>query len=273
MSNQPREWHGRPARESNAQDARATPIILAIETATRAGSVAISRGEEILASTTGDASSSHSTDLIENIDRILRDGSLELRDVDLFAAAIGPGSFTGLRIGLATVKSLAVATNKKCVGVSTLAAVAHAAGDSERTVALLPAGRGEVFAQMFSVIGGEVSSFDQAMHISPQTLLSKYGGYDKIKWAGEGAHAQLELLRAEAQRRGMPFNVSTEADGWSVAPNNEKIAESVAPNNEKIAESVALLGLTACRAGLITEAQELHADYVRPSDAELKVHA
>src|SRR5262249_374662 len=128
-----------------------SPVIVAIETSTRAGSVAVSRGEQVLACATGDASSSHSTDLIENIDRILHQAGLQIRDVDLFAAAIGPGSFTGLRIGLATVKSLAVAMNKKCVGVSTLAAIALAAGESERTVALLPAGRGEVFSQMFTV--------------------------------------------------------------------------------------------------------------------------
>jgi tRNA threonylcarbamoyladenosine biosynthesis protein TsaB len=132
-------------------------VILAIETATRAGSVAVSRGEEILSCVRGDASSSHSTDLIENIDRVLREADLQLSNVDLFAAAIGPGSFTGLRIGIATVKSLAVSMNKKCIGVSTLASVAHAAGESERTVALLPAGRGEVFAQIFSVADDDVT--------------------------------------------------------------------------------------------------------------------
>src|SRR5688500_18999269 len=95
------------------------PVILAIETATRAGSVAVARGEEILSSRTGDASSSHSQDLIENIDAVLQTAGLELSSVDLFAAAIGPGSFTGLRIGLATVKSLAVSLARRCVGVST----------------------------------------------------------------------------------------------------------------------------------------------------------
>ena len=75
---------------------KAAPVILAIETATRAGSVAVSRGDQILSCAPGDAASSHSTDLIENVDRILRESGLRLGDVDLFAAAIGPGSFTGL---------------------------------------------------------------------------------------------------------------------------------------------------------------------------------
>src|SRR6185295_12934665 len=106
-----------------------SPLILAMETATRAGSVSLSLGAEIVASVAGDASSSHSNHLIQNIETILRDAGRELRDVDLFAAALGPGSFTGLRIGLATAKALAMSMDRKCAGVSTLAAVAVAAGE------------------------------------------------------------------------------------------------------------------------------------------------
>jgi tRNA threonylcarbamoyladenosine biosynthesis protein TsaB len=239
-------------------------VILAIETATRAGSVAVSRDDQLLSCASGDASSSHSTDLIENVDRILRETGLKLGDVDLFAAAIGPGSFTGLRIGLATVKSLAVSMNKKCVGVSTLAAVAHAAGESGRTVALLPAGRGEVFAQMFSVVGNVVTPFDEAMHLSPQTMLAKYGSYPQTVWAGEGAEAQLALLGAEATLRGIHFGREPNANGsgWTVARTNNRIAESVAR-----------LAWREFRDGRITEPEDLHANYVRPSDAEMKVHA
>lgn len=241
------------------------PIILAIETATRAGSVAISRGENILACATGDASSSHSTDLIKNIDQIMTEARLQLRDVDLFGVAIGPGSFTGLRIGLATAKSLAVATEKKCAGISTLAAIALAAGESERTVALLPAGRGEAFAQMFSIITDNVAAFDEATHIGPQALLAKYAGHDTITWAGEGAQAQLDILRAEAERRGIAFRIDSsdvKRTGWSVAPMNDRIAESVAQ-----------LAFREYLAGRTIEPEELRADYVRPSDAEMKVHA
>ena len=242
---------------------RDAPNILAIETATRAGSVAVTRGAQILGSLSGDASASHSTDLIENIDRVLRAGDLQLGDVDLFAVAVGPGSFTGLRIGLATVKSLAVALKRKCAGVSTLAAVALAAGESKRTVALLPAGRGEVFAQMFSVRDGEVTALDEAMHISPQMLLSNYGVYSQVTWAGEGAHAQLEALQNAAEQRDIPFAVGDlETSGWLVAPENHKIAETVAQ-----------IALRDYYAGRVIEPQHLHANYIRPSDAEIKVHA
>src|SRR6185503_11942690 len=83
------------------------PLILAMETATRAGSVCLALGSEILASVAGDASASHSNDLIQNMQRALKASGRELSEVDFFAAAEGPGSFTGLRIGLATAKALA----------------------------------------------------------------------------------------------------------------------------------------------------------------------
>src|ERR1700687_6063632 len=143
------------------------PLILAIDTATRAGSVALARGAELLHLQTGDKKSSHSIDLIENVEVALNTIGAKLSEVELFTAASGPGSFTGLRIGIATIKSFAVSVGKQCVGVPTLAAIAHAAGRSVRTVALLPAGRGEVFVQMFSVDADQVRPLDTAAHISP----------------------------------------------------------------------------------------------------------
>lgn len=240
------------------------PITLAIETATRAGSVAIARGERVLASRTGDASSSHSEDLIENIDAVLQEAGLDLSAVELFAAAIGPGSFTGLRIGLATVKSLAVSLDRRCVGISTLSAISHAAGGSERTVALLPAGRGEVFAQMFAVHDDVVEPLDEPVHISPNALVAKYGSYPRLTWAGEGAHAQMELIRREAQAKGIDLSVDPgrNTNGWMLAP--------PAP---RLAGDVARLAFREWRRGNVIDPQELRANYVRASDAEIKIHA
>jgi tRNA threonylcarbamoyladenosine biosynthesis protein TsaB len=240
------------------------PVILAIETGTRAGSVAIARGERILASRTGDASSSHSQDLIENIDAVLKEAGAELSAVDLFAAAIGPGSFTGLRIGLATVMSLAVSLDRRCVGVSTLRAISHAAGASERTVALLPAGRGEVFAQMFAVGDDVVEPLDEPAHISPSALVAKYGSYSDLTWAGEGAHAQLELIRSEARAKGIDLKVGAQqnTNGWMLAPPMPRLAEDISR-----------LAFREWRSGNVMDPGELRANYVRASDAEIKIHA
>ena len=237
------------------------PLILAIETSTRAGSVSLARGGEVLSAVLGDGASSHSTDLIENIERVLRLGSAKLSDIDLFAVTVGPGSFTGLRIGLATVKAFAVCVEKPCVGVSTLAAIAHAAGDSERTVSILPAGRGEVYAQAFSVRAEIVSALDSASHIKPVELLGKYGNAQTIRWAGEGAHQHLAILR-----QGGGGNWISPGEG---EPAGAPLGWSVAPQSEHLANSVAALALTDYRDGKATHASELRANYVRASDAEI----
>src|SRR5882762_10221523 len=128
-----------------------SPLILSIDTATLRGSVCLMQGERVLAYVSGDANVSHSSSLLRDIDQVLTACGITTREIELFAAAAGPGSFTGLRIGLATVKALSVTLGRPCLGVPTLRAVARAAGPSKATVALLPAGRGELFAQLFSV--------------------------------------------------------------------------------------------------------------------------
>lgn len=226
------------------------PLILAIETATRAGSVALVRGTEVLGAASGDAAASHSMDLIETVARVLHQGGVKLSQADLFAVAEGPGSFTGLRIGLATIKSFAVSMEKPCVGISTLAAIALAAGDSERVVSLLPAGRGELFAQSFTVRDGHVQELDQPAHLSLNAILGKYGTAPEVLWAGEGAHLNAESVRAWA--------LSHDLKGWAVAT----------PANQ-IAISIAALALNAYRVGNTVSAQALRAVYVRASDAEI----
>ena len=235
------------------------PLILSIETATRAGSVALARGKQILGSASGDPAASHSTDLIQTVAEILQSAGAKLSDVELFAVAVGPGSFTGLRIGLATIKSFAVCTGASCAGVSTLAAIAHAAGASENTVALLPAGRGELFAQMFSVDEGQVRELDTAAHLSPEAIFEKYGAARSVRWAGDGAHQHEEALRDWARLQHINFNGSgAGATEWGLAPAVTQLAVSVAA-----------LGLNAYHSGNTVSPNELRAAYVRASDAEI----
>jgi tRNA threonylcarbamoyladenosine biosynthesis protein TsaB len=235
------------------------PLILAIETATRAGSVAVAKGENVLSSRAGDASVSHSANLIELIDQVLNDAGARLSGIDLFAAAVGPGSFTGLRIGLATVKALANCTGRKVVGISTLAAIAHATGIDGDVISLLPAGRGEVFAQRYATVMGSVEAIDAAAHLSPQGLLEKYGSLDRLSWAGEGAQQQIELLTTWAKGKGFPITDSGPKElGWNI------IRET-----HNLAHSIAALALKEYEAGKSLSAEELHAVYVRASDAEI----
>lgn len=238
------------------------PLILAIDTATRAGSVALARGANLLHLQTGDKETSHSVDLIANVEAALNAIEEKLSDVELFAAASGPGSFTGLRIGIATIKSFAVSVGKKCVGVPTLAAIAHAAGTSVCTVALLPAGRGEVFAQLFSVDADHVRPVDTAAHISPATVLEKYGSIENLIWAGEGAHLNAKLCdRAKADGIAWDHRNShslLRSTGWMLAPRRDDLAGSISA-----------LALNEYSAGRTTSPEELRATYVRLSDAEI----
>jgi tRNA threonylcarbamoyladenosine biosynthesis protein TsaB len=243
------------------------PLILAVETATRAGGVSLAAGATVLCSSSGDPSASHSTNLIESIDEVLRAADVSLNDVDLFAAAVGPGSFTGLRIGLATVKGFAVCLDRKCVGVSTLTTIAHAAGTSVRTVALLPAGRGEVFAQLFSVDGnGALEPADKATHLGPSAVLEKYGRLRFVSWAGEGSQFHADLLRAWAECNGISF-VDGSIDS-NEAPTDSEGSWILAAPRAKLAESVSALAFHEYELGRLISPDQLQAIYVRPSDAE-----
>src|ERR1700704_2321732 len=239
------------------------PLILAIETATRAGSVALARGQEILWSGSGDASASHSTDLIETVEKGLKVTANRLSEIDLFAAARGPGSFTGLRIGLATIKSFAVCTGKGCAGISTLAAIAHAAGTSERTVSLLPAGRGELFAQSFSVRDEQVRELDAAAHLTLTAVLEKYGAEAEIVWTGDGAQLNVTALAESARARNLSFDEQR--------PDGTRLQRGwrLGPRGDQLAISIAALALDAYRNGNTESPDALRAVYVRASDAEI----
>jgi universal bacterial protein YeaZ len=240
------------------------PLILSIETATLAGSISISRAGKVLGSDCGDASTSHSNTLLADIDRLLVHLDLTALDVDVFAVASGPGSFTGLRIGLATVKALAATLNRNCLGIPTLEAIAHSAGQSEKTVALLPAGRGEVFAQMFSMsVEGVVQALDEPTHLSPARMVERYINMDGICWAGEGARLHSTLI-IEVAERGRHDLIATSSNNAS--PKSWKIAEPAL----NLAEHVASLAAMRLATAVDVSANALRAIYVRPSDAELK---
>jgi tRNA threonylcarbamoyladenosine biosynthesis protein TsaB len=242
------------------------PLILSLETATLAGSIAVSRGPTNLAKQVGKPDVSHSNTLLSDINEILSKLDLSIRDIDLFAVANGPGSFTGLRIGLATVKALATTLDRSCIGIPTLEAIAHSAGVADAIVALLPAGRGEVFVQMFSTAHGVVTALDSPQHLSPERAIDKYIDRAGIRWVGEAAQLYSGLIQQRATTAGYAFAV---ADKQKVDSVND--AWIIVVPALTLAEHVASLALVRAQAGLQTSANSLKAIYVRPSDAEMKV--
>jgi len=124
--------------------------LLALETATRTTSVALCRGEELIAEETGAADRTAAESLLPAIDAVLRRAGLSAAQLECFAVSIGPGSFTGLRVGLATVKGLAFGSACPVAPVSTLAALACTAPQRDLPIVpLLDARRGEVYAAAF----------------------------------------------------------------------------------------------------------------------------
>ena len=184
--------------------------------------------------------------------------------MQLFAATSGPGSFTGLRIGLATIKALAATLNRPCVGVPTLQVIAHTAGVSNATVSLLPAGRGELFVQLFSG-APDVTELDAAGHLPPALAIERYGSVPSLKWVGPGAVIHRDLIESAARELGLPFHVvdvndtETRSDGWQLVSQETNLAKHVAA-----------IAWQRFQREELEQAENLTAIYVRPSDAELK---
>jgi tRNA threonylcarbamoyladenosine biosynthesis protein TsaB len=137
---------GDAAAAARREDA-APPLILALESAGLAASVAVLRGDALLAEARAPAGRTGAESLLPCIDAALRDAGVALDALSAYAVSIGPGSFTGLRVGVATVKGLAFGDARPVLAVPTLAALALGAGAGDvPVVALLDARRGELYA-------------------------------------------------------------------------------------------------------------------------------
>ena len=99
-------------------------LILTLDTSTTARSVALCQGERLLAEILVDSSANHSDQLLQHVQQLLTEQQCELAEIDAFAVTDGPGSFTGLRVGVAAAKGLARACHRPLFGVSTLHALA-----------------------------------------------------------------------------------------------------------------------------------------------------
>jgi tRNA threonylcarbamoyladenosine biosynthesis protein TsaB len=128
------------------------PLLLAIETATRITSVALLRGDEPIAEACAAEGAAAAETLLPEIDRLLRENEVSAADLDAFAVSIGPGSFTGLRVGLATLKGLAFGSDRPVARVPTLSALAWVSRRRDLPVAaLLDARRGEMYAAVYDL--------------------------------------------------------------------------------------------------------------------------
>jgi tRNA threonylcarbamoyladenosine biosynthesis protein TsaB len=132
-------------------------LVLALDTTTRAGSAAIVRDAIVVAERIGNPELTHGERLPTELMRVLEEAAVRIDDVDLLAVAAGPGSFTGLRVGIASIQGLAMARGRRVVPVSALEALARAAVNAHRPIAAwMDAQRTEIFAALYAPDGRDV---------------------------------------------------------------------------------------------------------------------
>lgn len=182
-------------------------FVLAIESSAKPVSVALLKDGAVIASAYENAGLTHSVTLMPMVARVLSDAGIGVNEVDWLAAAAGPGSFTGLRIGAGTLKGLAWAAEKPCAAVSTLLAMAclHPGFDGIVCPAM-DARRSQVYTALFDTASGSVQ------RLAPDEALSLDALMERLVQAGRpvlfvGDGAELAASAAEACHLPVPFSV------------------------------------------------------------------
>ena len=222
-------------------------LILAADTSGKNGSLALVRFENEspqkidLVPLEGGA---FSAQLVPQIAELLQKHALKKSAIDAFAVAAGPGSFTGLRVGIAAIKALAEILQKPIAAVSVLEALIHSPEleirERERIIAALDAGRGEIYSCTFGCADHQAIGIDQKLETLTE-LTASVAGHQVVT-----SDAKLfELL--------------------SVA----KLKVSLVPR--PAADAIARLGFEKIKAGEVVSPEDLDALYIRRSDAEIKL--
>lgn len=223
-------------------------FILAFDTAAKAGSVAITYEDQLIISYTVKSDISHSKRLLSSIELALKQVSLTLEDLSGFGVTIGPGSFTGLRIGLSIGKGLAYATGKPLVGVSTLEAMAFGLPFAPYLICpVMDARKGEVYAGFFKNQGQTLSKVLPEMVLPPGGLCQYI--HEPVIFLGDGIGLYRELFL-----QGLEEEAFFGADG----------------RRGPVAACVALLAFEKMKKGQTEDIWSIKPHYIRHSEAEKK---
>ena len=171
--------------------------ILAIESSAKAASVAVMCGDRLEAYAYQNTGLTHSRTLMPMVRDALKNAGRVLGEIDLVAAAVGPGSFTGVRIGAAAAKGIAWAADKPCVGVSTLDAMARCVSHMRGILCcVMDARRGEVYNAVFKSDGTTPERLCEDRAISAEMLKTELGRYSEtVVLMGDGAEMCYDILR------------------------------------------------------------------------------
>jgi tRNA threonylcarbamoyladenosine biosynthesis protein TsaB len=172
-------------------------IILALDTTTRDGSIAVLDDAVVRVERGGDATVTHGQRLPGELADALSAAGVRIEDVDLLAVAAGPGSFTGLRVGIATIQGVAMAHAKRVVAVSALEALARAAVNPRNSIgAWMDAQRREVFAALYAADGKDL--LIPPVSATPAAVLRAWltaADIRRTTFIGDGAVRHAEVLR------------------------------------------------------------------------------
>jgi tRNA threonylcarbamoyladenosine biosynthesis protein TsaB len=214
--------------------------------------VAVLRDEAVLKVVAHDSDQEYSAWLLPAVREALGGSGLQMEDVDAYAAAAGPGSFTGVRVGLATVKAWVEVYGKRIVAVSRLEALAvEASGGPAWVGAFANAQRGQVFGAVYQRNGTGLVRLGDEMVIAPEKFLetaAELAKGESISWIS----TEAECLVSE--------------QAWKAREMRGEIVECVSTVR---APMIGRIGLAALAEGRSTDALALDANYVRRPDAEI----
>jgi len=223
--------------------------ILAVDTATTSCSVAILDQTSLMAEFTLDREETHSKHLMDMVNTALGMSGLNISDMDGFAVTRGPGSFTGLRIGISTIKGLAAASGRPIVGVSSLEALAYQVSFSPDLICpLLDARRGEVYYSRYRFINGQLERQIKERVTHPDKAVADLN--EACLFVGNGALLHQKMLLEKL------------GNFASFAPVNQ---------NTIRASTVAYLSMAKFESDDTDDIEKFQPHYIRKSDAELKI--
>jgi tRNA threonylcarbamoyladenosine biosynthesis protein TsaB len=227
-------------------------LILALDTSDARGGVALLRDASILRTEPHTTAEDYSSWLLPAVDRTLAAANLTMRDVDVYAVAAGPGSFTGVRVGLTTVKAWSEVYARPIAAVSRLEALAsESTGSAPYLAASIDARRDQIFAALYRRQGETLERLDDEMVIAPDKFLEwciAKANSAPIDWVSTDPHCL------------------TQTPHWSSRPALNERVEEVSP---LLAHRVGQIGYRLAQQNLFTDALTLDANYIRRSDAEL----
>ena len=227
--------------------------ILALETSAKSASCAVTEDGAVLAHSFQCTALTHSRTLLPMLDAMLKNAELPLSSVDAFAVSAGPGSFTGLRIGVSALKGLAWAENKPCVGVSTLFAMAQNLSHADALlICAMDARRAQVYHALFEAKDGALTRLSEDRAVGLDELCAGLSGDARRKLVlGDGA----ALAHGYLTEHGVACTLAPAALRYQNAAGVAFAAEAALARGEGVS------------------AQELAISYLRVSQAERERNA